>query len=101
MSYPNLSSYVLHTASPFPSKVPKDENEIILPAVNGTINVLRACKKNKVKKVVVTSSIAAVFTNAPKWKTAFDENDWGNIENSLPYYKSKILAERAAWKVFL
>ena len=56
-----IISFVLHVASPFPIEVPKNENDIIKPAVQGTINVLRAALKNNVKRVVLTSSIAAVL----------------------------------------
>lgn len=52
--------YVIHMASPFPALNPHDESEIIEPAVEGTINVLEACSKAKIKRVVLTSSIAAV-----------------------------------------
>lgn len=52
--------YVIHMASPFPVANPIDENEIIEPAVEGTINVLEACSKAQVKRVVLTSSIVAV-----------------------------------------
>ena len=53
--------YVVHTASPFPSKVPKNEDQIIKPAVNGTKAVVEACHKFKVKRVVITSSVIAIF----------------------------------------
>jgi dihydroflavonol-4-reductase len=53
--------YVLHVASPFPSKVPKDPNELIRPARDGTLRVLKAAKAaGTVKRVVVTSSLAAI-----------------------------------------
>lgn len=52
---------VVHTASPFPPKEPKDENEIIKPAVEGTLAVLRAAHKHGVKRVVITSSCSAVM----------------------------------------
>jgi len=53
---------VIHCASPFPSTVPKDEDEIIKPAVEGTKAVMTAAIKNNINKIVITSSIAAVFT---------------------------------------
>ena len=54
-------SHVLHTASPFPASTPKDpEKEIIQPAVEGALSVLRACAKHRVTRVVLTSSVAAV-----------------------------------------
>jgi nucleoside-diphosphate-sugar epimerase len=53
--------YVVHTASPFPADPPKDENIIIKPAVEGTIAVMRASHKYKVKRIVITSSVAAIM----------------------------------------
>ncbi len=55
------ADYVVHTASPFPLKEPKNENELINPAVNGTLAVMEACKVHKVKRVVITSSIASIM----------------------------------------
>jgi nucleoside-diphosphate-sugar epimerase len=57
--------YVVHTASPFPLIVPKDENVLIKPAVEGTLAVLRAAHKHKVKRVVITSSTASVMVKSP------------------------------------
>lgn len=56
-------TYVIHVASPFPAATPRDEMEVIGPAVDGTKNVLEACAKTKggVKRVVLTSSCAAVY----------------------------------------
>lgn len=53
-------TYVLHVASPFPASAPKDENELIIPAREGTLRVLRAARDAHAKRVVVTSSFAAV-----------------------------------------
>ena len=53
--------YVVHTASPFPAKNPKNEREIIDPAVNGTKAVLNACHKHHVKRLVLTSSVVAIM----------------------------------------
>lgn len=90
--------YVLHTASPVPAEIPKDENEIIIPAVEGTRRVLKAALKAGVKRVVLTSSEAAIVYGHDKSKKSFDENDWSNTDGDiLPYPKSKTLAERAAW----
>ncbi|WP_209846100.1 SDR family oxidoreductase [Rhizobium herbae] len=88
---------VMHTASPFPSRVPSDENELILPAREGTLRVLRAAKNAGVRRVVLTSSIAAISYGPGK--APFTEADWTDINGPLatPYYKSKTLAERAAW----
>ena len=91
--------YVLHVASPFILEVPSDENVLIKPAVDGTLRVLNACSKAHVKKVVLTSSVAAVAYGHDVEKT-YDESDWSNTgEDSgiTPYAKSKTLAEKAAW----
>src|SRR5215217_4767187 len=92
------ASYVIHAASPFPSSLPKDEDDLIKPAREGTQRVLRAAKAAGVKRVVVTSSIAAI--NYGNGKPPFTENDWTDIDGPLtvPYYKSKTLAEKAAWE---
>ena len=55
------ANFVVHTASPFPLKAPKTEAELINPAVNGTLAVMEASHANKVKRVVITSSIAAIM----------------------------------------
>ena len=91
--------YVLHVASPFPSTVPKDENELIAPARDGAQRVLRAARDAGVKRVVLTSSFAAIGYGAKGRTTAFTEEDWTNLnEPSVqPYPKSKTIAERAAW----
>jgi len=88
---------VIHTASPFPSSVPKDENDLILPARAGTLRVLRAARDAGVRRVVLTSSIAAVSYGPGR--APFTETDWTDVNGPLatPYYKSKTLAERAAW----
>ena len=61
--------YVLHVASPFPSTVPKDENELIAPARDGALRVLKAARDAGVKRVVLTSSFAAIGYGAPKDRT--------------------------------
>jgi nucleoside-diphosphate-sugar epimerase len=91
--------YVLHVASPFPSTVPKDENELIIPAREGALRVLRASRDASVKRVVLTSSFAAIgYGHAPQAEP-FSEKDWTDPTGSdvMPYTKSKTLAERAAW----
>ena len=89
--------YVLHVASPFILEVPSDEDILIKPAVEGTLRVLNACKENKVKKVVLTSSVAAVAYGHKEQKV-FNENDWSDTGPGItPYAKSKTLAEKAAW----
>jgi nucleoside-diphosphate-sugar epimerase len=91
--------YVLHVASPFPSTVPRDENDLIAPARDGALRVLRAARSAGVKRVVLTSSFAAIGYGAEGRTTPFTEADWTNLEDpSLqPYPKSKTIAERAAW----
>ena len=95
--------YVLHIASPFPSSVPKNPDEVIRPAVDGTMNVLTACAESgSVKKVVLTSSIAAISCGGagrpdqPK-DHVYTEEDWSPPEACAPYERSKTLAEKAAW----
>ncbi|REK18972.1 MAG: aldehyde reductase [Planctomycetota bacterium] len=91
--------YVLHVASPFPEHVPKDENEIIVPAREGALRVLRAARDAGVKRVVLTSSFAAIGYGHPEQHRPFDETSWTDPAGAdvQPYVKSKTLAERAAW----
>jgi dihydroflavonol-4-reductase len=93
-------TYVEHVASPFPAAAPADENELIRPAVEGTLRVLRAAAKSStVKRVVVTSSVAAVaygHGDSIQGRTLTEE-DWSVPEKCEAYQKSKTLAERAAW----
>ncbi|KAK3718274.1 hypothetical protein QZH41_013167 [Actinostola sp. cb2023] len=92
-------SYVIHMASPFPVSNPRDESEIIEPAVEGTINVLEACSKANIKRVVLTSSIAAVHSSAEHAsKAEVTEENWSVEEQCGAYAKSKLMAERAAWE---
>jgi dihydroflavonol-4-reductase len=91
--------YVLHVASPFPLSDPADENDLIRPAVQGTLRVLGAsAKSGTVKRVLVTSSLAAIVGDRPAGKT-LTEADWTDPAASRdPYQKSKTLAEQAAWE---
>jgi len=91
--------YVLHVASPFPATVPRDENELIVPARDGALRVLRAARQAGVKRVVLTSSFAAIGYGHPPQSAPFDETVWTKVdaEGLAPYPKSKTLAERAAW----
>jgi nucleoside-diphosphate-sugar epimerase len=91
--------YVLHVASPLPTTVPKNEDELIVPAREGTLRVLRASRDAGVKRVVLTSSFAAIGYGQKQRNTPFNETDWTNPDGDdvLPYTKSKVLAERAAW----
>lgn len=89
--------YVLHIASPFPLFEPKHEDELIVPAVQGTLRVLRAAHKAKVKRVVQVSSVAAISSGHNGENKTFTEDDWTNLDKIGAYPKSKTLAERAAW----
>jgi len=89
---------VLHVASPFPLLEPKDEDELITPAVQGTLRVLRAAHDANIKRTVIVSSVAAVSSGHNGENRIFDENDWSDIGKDIgAYAKSKTLAERAAW----
>ena len=91
--------FVLHMASPFPAAVPKHEDELIIPARDGALRVLRASRDAGVKRVVLTSSFAAVGYGHAQQEAMFTEKDWTNPNGAdvMPYTKSKTLAERAAW----
>ncbi len=91
--------FVLHVASPFPPTIPKHEDELIVPAREGALRVLRAARDAGVKRVVLTSSFAAIGYSREPRQTPFDETCWTdpNADGVLPYVKSKTLAERAAW----
>lgn len=90
-------AFVMHIASPFKMKEPKDENEMIAPAVEGTKRVIAFAQKNGVKRLVLTSSIFAII--AGKQSGHYGPTDWSDtIENIGTYAKSKTLAERAAWE---
>lgn len=91
--------YVMHVASPFPPGVPENEEAVIRPARDGTLRVLRFARDAGVRRVVMTSSFAAIGYGHPPRATPFDESDWTDVEapGVAPYIKSKALAERAAW----
>ncbi len=92
--------YVIHVASPFPTVDPKNEDEVIQPAVVGTMAVMKACARHKVKHVVLTSSIASVQSLGSSAKPVYTEEDWTDLDTVTPYYKSKAMAERAAWDFY-
>jgi len=83
-------------ASPFSLNVKDPQRDLVDPAVQGTINVLTACKENHVKKVVLTSSMAAITDHPDK---TYTEEDWNTLSSLKrnPYYFSKKLAEESAW----
>ncbi|HEY1238666.1 MAG TPA: NAD-dependent epimerase/dehydratase family protein [Solirubrobacterales bacterium] len=91
--------YVLHVASPFPPTQPKDPDELIRPAREGTLRVLGKALDHGVQRVVVTSSVAAVRLARGTEKRVLDEEDWTDPDSPdlTPYVRSKTIAERAAW----
>ena len=90
---------VLHVASPVPTVAPKNPADVIAPARDGTLRVLRAAQAAGVKRVVMTSSIAAVlYGHARDGSRVYDERNWSVLSTDVgPYEQSKTLAERAAW----
>jgi dihydroflavonol-4-reductase len=92
---------LMHTASPFPIASPKDEADLIRPAVDGTLRALRAAHEAGVKRVILTSSIAAIYGfNLPSDNDEFNESMWTDVNQPIgrvAYTKSKTLAEKAAW----
>lgn len=101
----NGCDFILHVASPFPIVSPKDKQDLIRPAVDGTLHVLQAaadCVKPP-KRVVITSSVASIaYGYTPEEKNTFTDEDWTNLNNPkslvAAYAESKTLAEQAAWK---
>jgi dihydroflavonol-4-reductase len=92
--------YVLHVASPFPAVQPKDPEELIVPAREGTLRVMKAGLDAGVDRVVVTSSVAAVGGSVSRSSRPLTEEDWTDAGNPklTPYTRSKTIAERAAWE---
>ena len=92
-------SFVLHVASPFPAGIPRRENDLILPARDGALRVLRAARVAGVRRVVLTSSFAAIGYGHPPSDRPFNEESWTdpNLGSLSAYVKSKTIAERAAW----
>ena len=92
------ATYVIHTASPFPAAQPDDPDELIVPARDGALRVLRAAARAGVRRVVLTSSFAAVGYSRNNLDVPFTEDDWTDPSgDQTPYVKSKTIAERAAW----
>ena len=92
------AAYVLHVASPLPMRQPKDADELVGPARDGALRVLAAARDAGVRRVVLTSSMAAIgYTRDPG--RPFTEEDWTDLAfpNLTPYARSKTIAERAAW----
>ena len=95
-------AYVLHVASPFPPAQPKNPDELIVPAREGTLRVLRASLAAGVRRVVVTSSVAAIRNSGEQRpERQLTEEDWTDptLPGLSPYVRSKTIAERAAWEL--
>ena len=90
--------FVAHVASPLPAGVPKDANELIVPARDGALRALRAAKAAGVKRFVMTSSVAAISYGRGRGVHHFTEADWTLLDKPgiSPYIQSKTIAERAA-----
>lgn len=94
--------YLQHTASPFVTREPRDRNELIRPAVEGTKRAIGAALRAKVERIVTTSSMAAIMYGHDKSRTApFTEADWTQIggRDISGYVESKTRAEKAAWEL--
>ena len=90
--------HVIHVASPIPAAAPKTEDELIRPARDGVLRVLRASRDARVKRVVLTSSCGAIYYGHPPQAAPFDETSWTDIGGEMSaYVRSKAIAERAAW----
>ncbi|WP_248960516.1 SDR family oxidoreductase [Sphaerisporangium perillae] len=91
--------FVLHVASPFPPGVPKHEDELVVPAREGTLRVLRAARDAGVRRVVLTSSFAAIGRGHQRADRPFTEENWTDPDGGGvgAYVRSKAVAERAAW----
>ncbi|MEO1053985.1 MAG: aldehyde reductase [Bacteroidota bacterium] len=102
MELANGMDYIQHIASPIPRVLPKNDDELIIPAKNGTLSVLKAAAANKVKRVVLTSSSGSIVYGKPKGGRSgtFNESHWTdptNKKDTTPYFRSKVIAEKAAW----
>lgn len=91
--------YALHVASPFPQLQPKNEFELIVPARQGALRVLRAARDAGVARVVLTSSFAAIGHGHKPTTQRFSEETWTELNGKTSaYVKSKTMAEHAAWE---
>jgi len=93
--------YVLHVASPLPESQPKDPDELIVPAREGTLRVLRAALDSGIQRLVLTSSVAAIRGGNEGLGRTLDEAVWTDLDapGLTPYVQSKTIAERAAWDI--
>ncbi len=92
------ADYMLHIASPIPLREPKNPDDLIRPARDGALRALRAARDAGVKRVVMTSSVAAICYGADRSSRSFTEADWSDPAHpeSYAYIQSKTIAERAA-----
>lgn len=91
---------LMHMASPFPLEQPEDENDLIEPAVEGTLRALRAAQSAGVERIILTSSVVAIYNKRlAAGRSRYDENDWSEVNSPMAtaYSKSKMQAEKAAW----
>jgi dihydroflavonol-4-reductase len=94
----DCADYVIHVASPFTLEEPKDENELIAPAVEGTRRVLRAAEDAGARRVVVTSSVLSLFMG--RGSGYYGPDSWSDVDAKIGAYpKSKTLAEQTAWRL--
>jgi nucleoside-diphosphate-sugar epimerase len=93
--------FLQHTASPFVLSIPKDPDELIRPAVEGTSRAITAALAASVERIVLTSSIAAIQYGHADYTNLLTEADWTNAGSSRTgaYAMSKTLAEREAWRL--
>ncbi|WP_421016988.1 SDR family oxidoreductase [Furfurilactobacillus cerevisiae] len=93
------ATYVIHPASPTPTLNFKNEDEMIRPAVDGVLRVMRASRDAEVKRFVLTSAYGAIFAGHKNRTTPYTEKDWTDLsaKNIHPYQKSKTMSEHAAW----
>ena len=90
--------FVIHTAAPYPVVNPKDENEVIIPARDGSMRVLRAAQAAGIQRVVFLSTVGAIVDGHQGENRTFDETDWTDLGKCGNFYhKGKTLAELAAW----
>ncbi len=94
-------TYLQHLASPIPSNLPRDPNDLIIPAKEGALRALKAAKAAGVKRAVMTSSMASIAYGWGDNRPAIlDESHWSNpdnIKDNTAYTRSKTIAEKAAW----
>ncbi|MDB5541339.1 MAG: hypothetical protein JWQ89_3066, partial [Devosia sp.] len=93
--------YVQHVASPFVVEMPKDKNDLIRPAVEGTRRAVTTALSSGVERVVLTSSIAAIVYGHTDYSKTFTTADWTDPDNPkvTAYPESKLRAEREAWRI--